>query len=68
MEYLIESRHVSAVRSVAAKILSVCRRQVEHELLGVVGLAIFGEPSIVLQKCRHGVLTFTNIFLNERPD
>ena len=68
VEYLIGSRNVSVARSVAVKILSVCRRQVDHELLGVVGLAIFGEPSMVLQKFRHGVLTFTNISLSERSD
>ena len=68
VEYFIGPRKVSTVSSVAAKILSVYRRQVEHELLGVVGLAIFAEPSMVRQNFRHGALTLLGISFSERPD
>ena len=68
VEYLIRSRKVSIVRSVAAEILSVRLRQIEHKLLGVVSFSILGERSVVLKKVRHGVLTFTDISLSERPD
>ena len=48
--YLIRSRNVRVVRGVAAEILSMCRRQIEQELLGVVSFFILGEPSVVLKK------------------
>ena len=69
VEYLIRSRNVRVVRGVAAEILcSMCRRQIEQELLGVVSFSILGEPSVVLTKFRHSALTFSDISFSERPD
>ena len=68
VEYLIRFRNVRAVRGVAADTLSMCLRQIEQELLGVVSFSILGEPSVVLKKFRHGVLTFSDISFRERPD
>ena len=66
VEYLIRFRNVRAVRGVAADTLSMCLRQIEQELLGVVSFSILGEPSVVLKKFRHGVLTFSDISFRER--
>ena len=66
VEYLIRPRNGRVVRSVAAEILSVCRRQDERDLLGVVSFSILGEPSVVLKKistwCTH---LFGHLLLRE---
>ena len=68
VEYLIRSRNVRVVRGVAAEILSMCSRQIEQELLGVVSFFILGEPSILLKKFRHGVPPFSDISFSKRPE
>ena len=58
IEYLIRSRNARVVRGVAAEMLSMCRRRIEQELLGVVSFSILGEPPVVLKKW-HSALTFS---------